>query len=163
MSRYEYADKEKLSEKIKSAVVEAVDKDKGLFILGGTGTGKTYAMHVLAKNKGKVENFSMLLAELRDTMQRGYYFEQIKTFVNQEYMFIDDIGAEKTSDFVLEVLYLIINGRYENMKKTVLSSNMDLDKFSERYGDRILSRIAELCVVVKLEGDDKRISAEETL
>ena len=155
--RYKESTKENLPENVKKAIKKAIDKNKGLFIYGDTGTGKTYTCHAIAKNKGKVENFVYLLIEYRDYLQKGHYYDQIKYLVDQEYLFIDDIGSEKTSDFVIEFLYMVINKRYENMKRTVLTTNLSLEDFSERYGDRILSRITEMCVLVELKGEDKRI------
>jgi DNA replication protein DnaC len=100
----------------------------------------------------------MLLAEFRDYMQKGYYFENIKTYTDQDYVFIDDIGSEKTSEFVIEFLYILINKRYENMKRTVFATNLSINDFQERYGDRIMSRIAEMCILVEITGGDKRLN-----
>lgn len=157
--RYTKATTDNLDQKIQEAIQKAIDGNKGMFIFGGTGTGKTYAMHALAnkKSESSVDNWIMLLSEFRDSMQKGFYYDNVKEYTNQEYVFIDDIGAEKTSDFVIEFLYILVNRRYENMKRTVLSTNLSLAEFAERYGDRILSRISEMCILLELKGEDKRI------
>jgi len=156
--RYADANRESLPESIQKAIEKSIAEKKGLFFIGDTGTGKTYALHALAQNRGKVENFVELLIEFRDYMQKGYYFDRIKNLTSQDYLFIDDIGSEKVSDFVIEFLYMVINKRYENMKKTVLSTNLNLEEFKSRYGDRILSRICEMCEIVFIKGNDKRLS-----
>lgn len=157
MNRYHDADTKKLSPAIVKAVENSIEEDKGLFIYGNTGTGKTYTLYALAKNRGEVDNFVSMLVEYRDYMQKGCYFDRLTDMTRQKYLFIDDIGSEKLSDFVVEFLYLIVNKRYENMGRTVFSTNLSLEKFGERYGDRILSRISEMCVLVELQGNDRRI------
>jgi DNA replication protein DnaC len=155
--RYKNAELTDLAPEIMEARQKAIDEKKGIFIFGDTGTGKTHSLYALSKGKGVVDNFVTLLCEFRDYMQKGLYFEKIKDFTNQEYVFIDDIGAEKTSDFVIEFLYILVNKRYENMKRTVLATNLSIDDFQEKYGDRIASRLAEMCVFVELKGEDKRL------
>lgn len=156
--RYKDADLSNCDEKIKEAIKKAIEERKGLFIYGDTGTGKTYTIHSLAKKtKSYVNNFVTLLSEFRDYMQKGYYYQSITDFTDKEYIYIDDIGSEKTSDFVQEFIYIIVNKRYENMKRTVFSTNLSLSDFRQRYGDRILSRISEMCILVELKGQDKRL------
>lgn len=155
--RYKDASLEQLNKEILEAREQAITEKKGIFIYGDTGTGKTHSLHALAKGKGVVDNFTILLCEFRDYMQKGYYFEKIREYTNQDYLFIDDIGAEKTSDFVIEFLYILINKRYENMKRTVLATNLSISDFQERYGDRIVSRLMEMCIFVELKGEDRRV------
>lgn len=156
--KYKEATTDNLSEEIKEVIKKAIEENKGIFIYGDTGVGKTYAMHALANNKrAKVLNFVELLVQFRDHIQNGCYFSRITDLVNEDYLFIDDIGAEKLSDFVVEFLYLVINKRYENEKRTVLSTNLSLEDFSKRYGDRLLSRVAEMCVIYEMKGEDKRL------
>jgi DNA replication protein DnaC len=160
--RYQFAKIEDCSELIKNAVKKAVAEEKGIFLYGNTGVGKTFFCHTLQNsNKGKVENFVSLLYEFRDYIQNGFYNDKIKSLCDSEYLIIDDIGAEKTSDFVVEFLYTIVNRRYENMKRTVMTTNLSLVDFEKRYGDRILSRISEMCVIVEVNGDDKRLFKED--
>jgi DNA replication protein DnaC len=159
MNRYKDADAKKCSKVLMDAIEQCVKEEKGIFVYGDTGVGKTYFLYAL-KNiiGGSVENFVSLLTEYRDYMQKGYYFDRMIDLTNKEYLLIDDIGAEKNSDFVQEFLYTVINKRYENMNRTVLTTNLSLDEFKERYGARILSRIAEMCVLVELKGEDRRLN-----
>lgn len=156
--RYTDAKRENLSDELRKLIDTSIAEKKGIFLHGNTGVGKTYFIEALARSKmTQSDNFVSLLVEFRDAMQKGVYFDKLKEFTSQEYLFIDDIGAEKLSDFVLEFLYLIVNKRYENMKRTVFVTNLSLKDFEERYGERILSRIAEMCVIHELKGDDRRI------
>lgn len=155
--RFDNAQTENLSPKFREAVEQSIANDKGLFIFGNTGVGKTYAMFALANGKGDVHNFVELLVEFRDHMQKGFYHSKLSELCQEKYLFIDDIGSEKTSEFVVEFLYLVVDKRYQNIKRTVLSTNLSLETFRGRYGDRILSRISEMCVLVELTGEDRRI------
>lgn len=156
--KYSKANTYELSDKVKGCIEQSILEDKGLFIYGNTGTGKTHTVHALANLKGeKVDNFVELLIEYRDYMQKGFYHEKLVEMLRGEYLFIDDIGSEKISDFVVEFLYIVVNKRYENMKRTVFTTNLSLEEFGKRYGDRILSRIVEMCVLVELGGEDRRV------
>lgn len=159
MNRYKNATIESCSDSLKESIEVAVKENKGIFVYGNTGVGKTYFCHSIGNIKHEtVENFVFLLSEYRDYMLKGFYNDKVKELCNLDYLIIDDIGSEKTSDFVIEFLYTIINRRYENMKRTVLTTNLQLKEFGDRYGDRVLSRISEMCVLVELTGEDKRLN-----
>lgn len=148
----------KIDENIKKLVDKSVEEDKGIFIYGDTGVGKTYTLHAISNSKQvDVRNFTEMLVEFRDAIQKGCYYERLKELIKSDYLFIDDIGSEKLSDYVVEFLYLIINGRYENMKRTVLATNLSIEEFGNRYGDRVLSRIGEMCIFKEMIGEDRRI------
>lgn len=156
--RYQFAKPEDCREELKSAVAKAVEECKGIFVYGNTGVGKTHFCHAVANSKKvPVENFVELLSEFKDYIQRGCYMDHMKTLCNAEYLIIDDLGSEKTSEWVHEFLYTIINKRYENQKRTIITTNLQLSAFKDRYGERILSRLAEMCVVVELLGEDLRL------
>ena len=67
------------------------------------------------------------------------------------------LGTEKYSEWVEETLYLLIDRRYSNMRKTFISSNLNLDGVAQHLNDRISSRIAGMCEVLKMEGKDRRL------
>jgi DNA replication protein DnaC len=61
---------------------------------------------------------------------------------------LDDFGTVKPTDWVLQTLYLIVNYRYDFLKKTIFTSNLSLQEVAKIYGDdRITSRIDRMCVV----------------
>jgi len=155
--RYINATTENLDKNIRFAIEQAIAENRSIFIYGSTGTGKTYMLHALAKERGEVDNFPYLLVKFRDHIQKGTYHFRMNSLTSQDYLFIDDIGAEKTTEFVQEFLYLLVDKRYQNMKRTVFATNLDLGEFRNRYGDRILSRLSEMCVFLELKGNDRRI------
>lgn len=160
--RFAEAKKEDFTPELLEKVRVGLHEKEGCIIFGSTGTGKTHALYAIANHtKEKVENFVAMLVEFRDYMHRGIYFEKIKELQNQKTLFIDDLGAEKTSEFVVEFLYLIFNGRYvKGNVHTVITTNLTLDEIEERYGSRIVSRMSEMLTFINLTGDDKRISNE---
>ena len=74
----------------------------------------------------------------------------------------DDIGTETPSDFVIEELFKIINTRYLNDKKIIGTTNLNKAGLIEHYhgitGDRIVSRLSEMCDFVEINGNDYRES-----
>lgn len=137
------------------------DEIDGLFLYGGVGTGKTMlATKILYEYKWKSARFigvSKLLSELRDTFNTNKrYTTIIDNLIKYELLVLDDLGAEKITDWTVEVLYLIINGRYENMKKLIVTSNCSPKLLSKRLNDRITSRIIEMCHIAKITSKDRR-------
>jgi DNA replication protein DnaC len=72
---------------------------------------------------------------------------------------IDDLGAEKGTEWVVEQLYRIVDYRYRMCLPLVVTTNLSGREIRDRFGDRILSRLVEACTAVKLTGDDKRSEA----
>jgi DNA replication protein DnaC len=71
---------------------------------------------------------------------------------------IDDVGAEKTSPWVLEQLYSIVNARYEGGRAIVITTNLDHEQLREQIGARTVSRLVEMCGdPLPLFGDDRRM------
>ena len=58
---------------------------------------------------------------------------------------LDDLGAERATDWVLEQLYSIVNARYEEERSLVITTNLDPEQLAEQIGPRTVSRISEIC------------------
>lgn len=154
--------------KIKEWMVKEKKREKmGLYIYGSCGTGKTYALYALYRNCVLLQ-FPCCIentVELLRLFKRDFKYENESNF---EYylgykglLFIDDIGAEKNTEFVDETLYHLINTRNEKMLPTFFTSNLSLKELAKKNGDRLASRIAGMCEIIKLEGEDKRIKNHE--
>lgn len=137
---------------------------KGLFLTGKTGVGKTHTLHSI-KNKieqiggstSQVENWVELLFELREKISKGFLRDVVNNLTDKQHIFIDDLGAEKQSEWGQEMLYLIVNKVYEAGKPLFLGTNLTIAEFTAKYGERIASRLLETCEVRELTGDDRRI------
>lgn len=107
---------------------------------------------------GEFWNMTRLLYELRKEMRKSSDESLSDNLIlYKNLLFIDDLGAEKVTEWVEEVIYLIINTRYENNIPIVITSNYPLSKIAELVGDRVASRIKEMCHVVEIKGEDRRL------
>ena len=71
---------------------------------------------------------------------------------------IDDLGVEKPSEWVVEQLYRIVDERYRMRQQLVVTTNCSGRELRDRLGDRVVSRLVEMCVPVKMTGGDYRLS-----
>lgn len=154
-------------------IVTVVEDKRGLFIFGDTGTGKTiYAtsllLEVMKKQKleykntisGKYIGGSEFFQEMRETMDNSEISSSdvLQKYEEADVLILDEIGTEKPSDWVFQMLYLLINYRYEYLKPTIIVSNFGLEELTERLDDdRIPSRIEGMCKSKSFEGRDYRI------
>jgi len=180
--RYELVDYEKdVPQNIKDLFEKSRDTRKGIYIFGGVGTGKTHIAYALLKrwnelrkyeienneeNKseevlprpyGLLWNTTELLYELRKSYKTKEqdFIDDIVT--KKAFLFLDDIGSEKVTDWVEELFYLIVNTRYEKVHPMVFTSNLPLSQLAEKIGDRTVSRIKEMCHIIELKGEDRRL------
>lgn len=133
---------------------------KGLFLYGSTGVGKTYILHAIENRCDKrhirtsFRNWIDLLGEFKANLD--YLQNQVKTFLAPKIVILDDIGAEKQTEWSQEILYTIVNKCYEDEKALFIATNLSLEEFREKYGDRIFSRINEMCDLLEITGEDRR-------
>jgi len=140
-----------------------------LYLHGGVGVGKTRLCVSLLNEgltKGKAGRFvrvSLFLDRLRIAMTDNTSSEVEAALLNNFFtvpvLGMDDLGADKGSDYGRRVLQTILDQRLDHGLRTVWTSNLSLDQLSEFYGDdRLASRIAGASVVVELAGADRRIA-----
>lgn len=142
----------------------------GLIFFGKAGTGKTHlavaiARHIIEQKQiaARVARTVELLADIRQTFNEhdGYRAENetdlIRKFASVSLLVLDDLGAEKVSDWVREVLYRIIDERWLEQKPMIVTTNLNLKELEERIGERIVSRIAGVCMQVEMQNRDYRI------
>jgi len=148
----------------------------GLWLMGNTGTGKTtlgmlVAKEALAAGKTVAVYFTpKLLTQIRQTYQatdhEDAYDAFFKRLTSVDLLYIDDLGSERHTDWVVEQLYALINERYENRRSMLVTSNAssDVDKgqrlLEEQIGARSVSRLVEICGdPLPLFGPDQRVEA----
>ena len=156
------------------AFVERIDEHvregRGLWFTGDVGTGKTsLAMLVsgAAEQKGRsvaIYPVTRLLAEIKDTYERdtgSSYMSLFRKLCSVDLLHLDDLGAEKRTDWVLEQLYSIINERWQDQRAVVVTTNItDLDELREEIGLRTVSRLVEICGdPIPLMGPDLRLTS----
>jgi DNA replication protein DnaC len=147
-------------------VNELYSKNRSLYITGTVGTGKTtLAVNLLRRylmngHDVKFLSYPMFMMKMqsayRDTNSNPFYMaDEYCKF--DGVLCIDDLGAEKITEYIRQITYCIINHREMNMLKTIITSNYSLSKVDEQIDERISSRIAGMCEIVKLTGTDGRL------
>ena len=139
---------------------------RGLWIFGGTGTGKTTLAMLISKaalESGRtvaIYSLPKLLARIRRTYDSepggDSYLSFFERLTSVDLLHIDDLGAEKRSDWVLEQLYALINERYEAQRSVIVTTNLPHAELEEQIGSRTVSRLSQICDEVPLFGDDRR-------
>jgi DNA replication protein DnaC len=142
---------------------------RGLWIFGGTGTGKTTLAMLVSKaalEAGKsvaIYSLPKLLARIRRTYDSepggDSYLSLFELLSSVDLLHIDDLGAEKRSDWVLEQLYAIVDERYATNRSILVTTNLEVGALEEQIGERTVSRLAEMCETLPLYGDDRRYAA----
>lgn len=166
--------------------VEAYPVDtagRGLLFAGSAGLGKTHlavgVLQRLARERGARGLFCDY-RELLKNIQNSYNpqvhtteIELLKPVFAAEVLVLDDLGAQKPSEWVWDTVALILNTRYNDKLTTIITTNYaDLpagggnladaqraareETLGDRIGDRMRSRLAEMCIRVEMQGADFR-------
>ncbi len=146
------------------AIEQNLDSGKGLWIQGDVGTGKTTLAMLVSKmalDAGRsvaIYSLPRLLGVLRESMDSpGGLLGFIDRLAAVDLLHIDDLGAENTTDWVLEQLYSIVNARYESERAIIATTNLMPDELSDRLGARTVSRLVQICGdLIPLYGKDDR-------
>jgi DNA replication protein DnaC len=147
-----------------------LEAGRGLWLMGDTGTGKTTLAMLVSKaaleDSRSVAIYSLpkLLARIRRTYDAepggDSYLSFFERLTSVDLLHIDDLGAEKRSDWVLEQLYALVNERYEAQRSMLVTTNLDQQQLEEQIGPRTVSRLVEICGdPLPLFGPDRRVQA----
>lgn len=156
---------------------------KGLLFVGSIGVGKTHlATGILQRLvrergvKGLFCDYRELLKQIQNSYNRQVEvteLELLQPVFNAEVLVIDDLGAQKPNDWVWDTVALILNTRYNENRSTIITTNYpdgaagsgaltDAQRaareptLGDRIGDRMRSRLSEMCVRVEMKGQDFR-------
>ncbi len=156
---------------------------KGLLFTGSIGVGKTHlavgVLRRLVQERG-VRGLFCDYRELLKNIQNSYNpqvhtteLELLRPIFAAEVLVLDDLGAQKPNEWVWDTVALILNTRYNDKQSTIITTNYpdlpaaggslsDLERaareqtLGDRIGDRMRSRLAEMCVRVEMTGKDFR-------
>ena len=162
---YIYAELAKVPEPYKT---ELMDLSSDIYLYGGVGVGKTYAMAAVIKelvvsgHNVKRINFDDFCCKVRASMNsesKLSEYDLVTELVNCDVLFIDDVGlrSKQETDFAYVTFYTILNKRQEKLLPTFVTSNKSIQRLSETFDIRISSRLS-LGSVIEMKGHDRRIN-----
>lgn len=164
----------------------STDEGLGLLFIGDTGVGKTHlAVGVLRElvaqkgARGQFWDFHELMREIRrsyDPETKTSELAVLQPVIEADVLLLDDLGAWKMTDWMNDTLFYILNQRYVHQRPSIITTNFEdkeaseirrLDQVNgdasdreylvERIGNRLRSRLMEMCVVVRMKGTDHRV------
>ena len=173
MEHWTFANDDMSNEKITKAMQNYVDNfgelrkaGKGLLLYGSVGTGKTYAACEVANaliDKGYpvlVTNFARLTNTLQGMFEgKQTYIDSLNRF---ELLVIDDLGAERRSDYMQEMVFNIIDSRYRAGLPFIVTTNLTIEEIKKPNdigNTRIYDRIIERCFPIEVTGGSRRRKA----
>lgn len=146
--------------------------ERGLLFHGEAGVGKTHLAVAVMKEAIRRKGARAIFYETRELLKlvRDTYnssadlteLEVLKPVLEAELLVLDDLGAEKKSEWVDETLGLVVNTRYSQRRVTVFTTNLmdsentEPSSFAFQLGLRTRSRLKEMCDWVHIEGHDTR-------
>lgn len=150
----------------------ANSKGHGLYLVGCVGSGKTHSASALAK-EFVLAGYVVVLATSTDmlgSIQETYRgdlssLDAMNRYSRCDVLVIDDLGKESSSSWSVNMIFQIINTRYESMLPTVVTSQYRMDVLCKRFSrqgeaesaEAIVSRLRQTCTVVCLSGPDRRM------
>ena len=136
---------------------------KGLLLYGIVGTGKSYLAACVANAlidmgySAYMTNFTTILNILSDkNTEKQKYLNSLNRY---DLLILDDLGVERSTEYVLEHLFSIIDARYRSGLPFIITTNLTADELKKPQAvaySRIYDRILERCHPVKVEGVSRR-------
>jgi len=146
----------------------------GLIFCGTVGSGKTYLACCIANAlieeymiRVKIRNFAQIINDLQKSGFDLDKNEYIESLTNVSVLILDDLGIERDTSYAKEQVYNIVNSRYLKQKPTIFTTNLPYEKIQNSDDgveyERIYSRIIEMCIPIKVMGEDfrKRLQKEK--
>ena len=130
---------------------ESFPSDKSLIMSGDVGTGKTLLASAIVDAlvddyRCEIVKVIELVRSLKATWSKDSKEteeELIRYFVGLDLLILDEVGTQFGSDTEKLFVFDIIDGRYQDMKQTVLISNLDIDGIKDAIGERCVDRLRE--------------------
>jgi DNA replication protein DnaC len=156
-------------------------ENAGLLIIGNIGVGKTHLAVGILKELVLSKGISCLFYDYRELLKQiqNSYNDSVKAteldvlrpVFEAKVLVLDELGAVKPTEWVWDTVSLILNTRYNDSRTTIITTNFD-DKpagmisgprgaareetLGDRIGERMRSRLHEMCRIIKMDGKDFR-------
>lgn len=140
------------------------DDNQGLLFYGSVGTGKSFTAacignYLMGQLRPVVMTSFVKLLERFSSFKMNDDQRLIEQLTEPDLLILDDLGAERDTDFALEKVYAVIDDRYRAGKPIILTTNLTLKEMKEntdiRYA-RIYDRVFEMCYPIKFDGISRR-------
>jgi DNA replication protein DnaC len=151
-----------------SGIEKNLDEGRGFWFYGDVGTGKTSLAMLISKTAVEagrsvaIYSVPQLLADIKSTYEDGSgssYLDLFRRLSRVDLLHLDDLGAEKRTEWVLEQLYAIVNERWQEQRSIVATTNLKKEQLREQVGERTVSRLSEMCDTIPIMGRDLRDTA----
>ena len=128
------------------------EMNTGLMFIGEVGTGKTFRAACIANQLLRngytvyMDNITSLCSELQEHFSDRQ--EYIRAITQNDLLVLDDIGAERRTEFMIELIYNIIDSRYRAQKPLIITSNITPAEMMKEQDIRLLrtyDRLREMC------------------
>lgn len=147
---------------------EMKKQNVGLLFYGPPGTGKTFLAFCIANYL--IERFYPVIAvsaigflaklkQLYSLSSGEMEIEVLNNFKNADLIVLDDLGAESSTGWAVEKLYMLVDMRYRDEKPLIVTTNYDLEQLKEKLGIRIFDRLIEMCCPVEIGGTSRRLKS----
>lgn len=134
-------------------------ENNGLLLWGNTGNGKTFAAACIA-NELIDRGIPAMITSFPRILNAGYDKQEILEQVHYyPLMVIDDLGAERSSEYAMETVYTVIDERYKTKKPLIVTTNLTMDELcrpKDMTYQRIYDRILEMCTPLVFKGGSLR-------
>ena len=163
-----YSAMQNILEISKDFINEFERTDKNLLFWGESGLGKTFLSTCIAKELIKkgysviYETTYQIVSLLEDyKFKRASDLSELKTQAERLYdcdlLILDDLGAEFSTAYTNAALFDILNSRLITNKKTIINTNLSMQELSDRYSERVISRIMGSYQTLLFIGEDIRL------
>ena len=148
----------------------ATDGGRGLLMMGTCGVGKTHLavaalVEIINSNKaGRLLfcNFQDLIQEIQasfDSDEVPSKSEILRPLLEADLLVLDELGSQKPTTFVQDILYYVINSRYNEERTTIFTTNYfdtpaesKEESLAQRIGTRLRSRLYEMANLIQFTG-----------
>lgn len=136
----------------------------GLILYGGVGTGKSFMAAAIA-NRVIDRGFTALqtdIGSIATVMESSFEKRQrnLARILAYDLLVVDDIGAQRSTEYMMQHVYSVIDGRYRQGKPMVITTNLDFEGLSGGLASgpwgRVFDRISEVCYPVEFAGKSRR-------